>query len=216
VSERAKAEEWLLANDVSRETIEKLADLVRFIEEENAVQNLVSGQSLSQIWTRHILDSAQLVRFVPKAGSWLDLGTGAGFPGLVAGLLHEGPVTLVEERRLRSDFLSRVVERLDLCGHVFVAATKVQRLDEKDYDIISARAFAPLNRLLEMGLRFATPSTRWVLPKGRNAETELAALDSSWQGAFRLEPSITDDNASIIIADSIHRRSKGSNKGDAR
>ncbi|MGQ0559117.1 MAG: 16S rRNA (guanine(527)-N(7))-methyltransferase RsmG, partial [Sphingosinicella sp.] len=98
---------WLHGEfDVSRETLGRLDRLAALVREENRRQNLVSARSLEHLWWRHIADSAQLIRFAPApSASWIDLGSGAGFPGLVVALLHRGPVTLVEERRLRADFL---------------------------------------------------------------------------------------------------------------
>jgi 16S rRNA (guanine527-N7)-methyltransferase len=162
----------------------------------------------ARIWGRHIADSAQLLRFVPDpAASWIDLGTGAGFPGLIVAALHRGPVTLVEERRLRADFLHRAAESLGVS--VAIVARKVERIPPCPYDVISARAFAPLDRLLHLGTGFSTAKSVWLLPKGRNAQTELEALDPSWQGSFRLEPSVTDPEAQIIVAEGVRRAGRG-------
>ena len=91
------ARQWLIDQlGVSRETLERLQDFVNLLREENERQNLVSRASLDQVWSRHIVDSAQLLRFAPAATeTWLDLGTGAGFPGLIVGLLRPGSVVLV-------------------------------------------------------------------------------------------------------------------------
>ncbi|HET9427938.1 MAG TPA: RsmG family class I SAM-dependent methyltransferase, partial [Allosphingosinicella sp.] len=91
---------------------------------------------------------------------------------------------------------------------VEIIGTKVERIDPRPFDVISARAFAPLGRLLELGTRFSTAKTRWVLPKGRNAQSELEALDSSWQGDFRLEHSLTDAEAQIVVAEGVKRGGK--------
>ena len=189
--------------DVSRETMARLdafADLLRF---ENERQNLVSRGTLDQLWLRHIADSAQLLRFAPTGASWLDLGTGAGFPGLIVAALHDGPVTLVEERRLRVDFLRRAAELMGL--RIEIVHAKAERVPARPFDVISARAFAPLEKLLSLGTAFSTQKSLWLLPKGRNAEAELAALDPSWQGEFRLEPSVTDAEAEIIVATGVRR-----------
>ena len=148
---------------------------------------------------------AQLLRFAPqRRRAWVDLGTGAGFPGLIVAALHDGPVTLVEERRLRVDFLRRAAATLRI--DVEIVQARVERLPSRAFDVISARAFAPLGRLLELGTGLSTTKSVWLLPKGRNAETELAALDSSWQGSFRLEPSVTDPEAQIIVAEGVRRK----------
>jgi len=204
-----EARAWVeRALDVPRETMERLDAFAALVCEENERQNLISRASVGQIWLRHIADSAQLLRFAPEpTASWVDLGSGAGFPGLVVALLHSGPVTLVEERRLRADFLRRAGESLSL--RIEVLAAKAERIPGRAFDVISARAFAPLGKLLDLGTGFSTNKTVWLLPKGRNAQAELEALDPSWQGSFRLEPSVTDAEAQIIVAEGVHRKGRG-------
>ena len=198
------------ALDVPRETLKRLEHFVELLVAENEHQNLVSRSSLEHVWARHVLDSAQLLRFAPSAAaSWIDLGTGAGFPGLIVALLHEGPVTLVESRRLRADFLTRAAEGLELGSRVEMRCSKVERLEPRRYDVISARAFAPLDRLFALAEPFSTAETRWVLPKGRNAQSELEAAESLWQGEFRLEPSVTDADAAIIVAEQVRKKARG-------
>lgn len=196
--------------DVSRETIFRLESFAAYLVAENEKQNLVSRGTLQRIWSRHILDSAQLLRFSRSAiDSWLDLGTGAGFPGLIMGLLHQGPVTLVEERKKRVEFLTAAADILGIEGTVTIRCAKVERLESQPFDVISARAFAPLEKLFELSHSFSTVKTRWILPKGRNAASELEAAQASWQGDFRLEQSITDPDAKIIIAERVSPRSGG-------
>ncbi|HEX8217288.1 MAG TPA: 16S rRNA (guanine(527)-N(7))-methyltransferase RsmG [Allosphingosinicella sp.] len=176
-----------------------------FLHSESDRQNLISRATLNLIWQRHIADSAQLLRWTPSPNaSWVDLGTGAGFPGLVVALLHRGEVTLVEERKLRVEFLRRAVEVLDVGATV--VGRRAERVEAKPFDVISARAFAPLPRIFEIGSRFSTDKTRWILPKGRNARAELEAAQSSWQGEFRIEPSVTDPEAGIIVAEGVTRK----------
>jgi 16S rRNA (guanine527-N7)-methyltransferase len=200
--------------NVPRETFAKLETFIAFLAAENEVQNLVSRGTLGEIWNRHILDSVQLLRFRTSANaSWLDLGSGAGFPGLVIGLLHDGPVTLVEERRKRADFLDRAAILLGLGVRVRIEHRKVERLDPQTFDIITARAFAPLDRLLDLSHDFSTAKTRFILPKGRNARSELDDALASWQGEFRLEQSLTDADAQIVVADGVSRKAKGRKAG---
>ncbi|MGQ0560206.1 MAG: 16S rRNA (guanine(527)-N(7))-methyltransferase RsmG, partial [Sphingosinicella sp.] len=137
------------------------------------------------------------------SASWIDLGSGAGFPGLVVALLHRGPVTLVEERRLRADFLLRAVAELGL--QTEVVALRAERIEPRPFDVISARAFAPLPRLLAIAKRFSTAKTVLIAPKGRNAQSELEALPPSWQGDFRLVPSLTEPEAAIIVATGVRQ-----------
>jgi 16S rRNA (guanine527-N7)-methyltransferase len=194
--------------NVPRETMAALDRFAELLRTENERQNLVSKGSLESLWVRHIADSAQLLRFVPSPdASWVDLGSGAGFPGLVVAVLHGGPVTLVEQRRLRIDFLRRAAQSLGIDAEI--VAGKVEGMGKRTFDVISARAFAPLGRLLELGTALSTTNSVWLLPKGRNAARELEALDPSWQGSFRLEPSVTDPEAGIIVAEGVQRKARG-------
>ena len=198
------------ALDVPRGTMERLEGFVALLREENKRQNLVSAASLEQVWSRHVLDSAQLVRFAPaNAETWLDLGSGPGLPGLIAALLHRSKVTLVESRRLRADFLRRAADALGIADKVEIVCARAETLKPRPFDVISARAFAPLGKLLAVGVPFSTSRTCWILPKGRSAKSELEEARASWQGDFRLEPSVTDAESGIIVATGVSRRAKG-------
>jgi 16S rRNA (guanine527-N7)-methyltransferase len=189
---------------VSRETFGKLEAYAALLGDESSKQNLVSASTLADLWNRHILDSAQLVRFEPRAGaSWLDIGSGAGLPGIVIACLVDGPVTLVEPRRLRADFLHRTAESLRL--RVNVLACKVERAEGR-FDVITARAVANLSRLLKLSHHLSTTKTVWALPKGRSAQQELAEARRSWQGDFRVERSVTDADSWIVVATGIRAR----------
>ncbi len=186
---------------VSRETMEALDRLVAFVVDEAQHQNLVSAATLTTMWQRHILDSAQLLRFAdPQPGElWIDLGSGAGFPGLVIALMAPCRVTLVESRSLRIAYLERAIAHLGLGDRVTVAGAALDRVAAVEADYISARAFAPLPRLLEGAERFSTEKTRWLLPKGRNARAELESVSSAWQHVFHVEQSMTDPDAAILV-----------------
>jgi 16S rRNA (guanine527-N7)-methyltransferase len=201
-------DEAMVALDVPHETLERLEAFVVHLREENGRQNLVSAATLKEVWSRHILDSAQLLRFAPDEGNWLDLGTGAGFPGLVVAALRDSPVTLVESRRLRVEFLRRSVELLEVADRVELLCARLETLPPRPFSVISARAFAPLDRLLRLAHPFSTPETFWILPKGRNAQTELDAARASWQGDFHVEPSLTDADAGIIVARGVKPKGK--------
>lgn len=198
--------DWLVASlNVSRETLERLAAFKDMVVAENAHQNLISSGSIDQFWVRHIVDSAQLLLHAAEAtedGLWLDLGTGAGFPGVVVALLRPGPILFVESRRKRIDFLGSAVERLGLT-HASVAGARLETMGEVPAAVISARAFAPLPKLLEIGHRFSRIETIWVLPKGRTAHEELETIRRSWQGVFHVKQSVTDPDAAIIVATGV-------------
>lgn len=206
--DEAAARAWVGRTfDVPRETLERLDAFTALLRHESERQNLVSRESLNRVWLRHIADSAQLLRWArAEDARWIDLGTGAGFPGLVVAALHNGPVALVEERRLRVEFLRRAVAVLGVDRRTEVIGCRAERVERRIFDVISARAFAPLPKLLELGARFSTAKTRWILPKGRNARSELESVESSWQGDFRIEPSLTDPEAGIIVAEGVKRK----------
>jgi 16S rRNA (guanine527-N7)-methyltransferase len=189
---------------VSRETYERLELYAARLRTESARQNLVSAASLHQLWNRHILDSAQLVRFEPHTGaSWVDIGSGAGLPGVVLACLVDGPLTLVEPRRLRAEFLRSVVEELGL--DATVESGKVERVTGR-FDVITGRAVASLSRFLHLCDHLSTGNTVWVLPKGRGAQSELEEARRSWQGVFHVEQSITEADAKIVVATRVRAK----------
>ncbi|URD60196.1 16S rRNA (guanine(527)-N(7))-methyltransferase RsmG [Sphingomonas sp. KRR8] len=193
-------------SSVSRETMERLEHYVHLLLDENNRQNLIAASTAEDVWMRHVVDSAQLLRFMP-AGRHLDVGSGAGLPGLVLTILSEAPITMVEPRRLRAEFLQRCINELDL-RHATVQQAKVERVSGK-FDTITARAVAAIERLFAVAHHLSHPQTVWVLPKGRSGQMELAAARSSWQGHFRTEPSITEGEAVIVIASGVSPRRKG-------
>jgi 16S rRNA (guanine527-N7)-methyltransferase len=186
--------------------VEQLAEFAAMLAAENDHQNLIAARSLDAMWQRHIADSAQLLRFVPRETStWLDVGTGAGFPGLVIAILREDcAVTLVESRQKRIGWLFQVCDKLGL-ANTTVDGERIERVQTKPYDVISARAFAPLDKLLRLSARFSTSETLWLLPKGRSAQQELHML-SGWHHTFHVEQSLTDDDAGIIVGQLLGRK----------
>lgn len=209
-----EARNWLKASlDVSRETEERLEAFVAFLTEEARLQNLISAATLDHIWARHIVDSAQLLRFAATKGQWIDLGSGAGFPGLIIALLSERPVTLVESRARRIDYLERAVDFLGLNAQVSIKGSPLERVETARYSVISARAFAPLPRLLELAQRFSTAKTLWLLPKGKNAVKELHEAHGRWNLDFKVETSITDSEAGILVGHVLGERPKANMKG---
>lgn len=167
---------------------------------ENERQNLIAASTVPSLWIRHIADSAQLLCFDTRDGNglWIDLGSGPGLPGLVIAILSGRPMLLVESRKRRCEFLRHVTAELDLV-HVEVVESPLERVATRPAATISARAFAPLDRLLDLSARFSTESTRWLLPKGRKAVKELALLPQPWQTMFHVEQSRTDAESQILV-----------------
>lgn len=173
---------------------------VAALRTENARQNLVSAQSLEEVWQRHIADSAQLLDHVPRGTSpWLDLGSGPGLPGLVLAIMcPQCEFVLVESRKRRIEFLQRVSEDLEL-NNVRIEGSRLEQVATFPAAAITARAFAPLPRLIDLSERFSTADTCWVLPKGRSAAQELAELPRRLRPMFHMERSQTDPEAGIIV-----------------
>jgi 16S rRNA (guanine527-N7)-methyltransferase len=185
---------------------ERLRHFSALLLEEADKQNLISAASRKELWARHIVDSAQLLQFAPTAEPgdvWLDLGTGAGLPGMVIACLRPEPIVMIEARPLRTAFLQRCVDALGL-RHATVRCDKVERVVlETPAAVISARAYAPMDRLLGASAHLAHSSTTWLLPKGRNAENELAIAQQHWQAAFHVEQSVTDPESAIVILSAL-------------
>ena len=210
-----EARAWI-AERVPRGTFGRLEALAAVVTAEAQNQNLIAASTLSTIWSRHIVDSAQLLEFAPPEGRWIDLGPGAGFPGLVIAIMAEREIILAESRTRRIAFLTDAIEALGLTSTARVHAGRIEMMPPDPFAVISARAFAPLDRLFATASHLSSHNTRWVLPKGRGAQAELDAARGSWQGVFRVEPSATDPDAAIIVADHVRPTRGGRNAGSTR
>lgn len=210
LSSEAEARAWLEAlPEWNDDAARRLALLVEMLADENTRQNLVSAASLDSVWLRHIVDSAQLLSHVPRetCSPWLDLGTGAGFPGLViAALRPECEVVMVESRARRVEWLdrARIAMGLDLAQ---VVGSRLELVPDRQFRVISARAFAPLPKLLELSARLSTVDTVWLLPKGRSARQELQDL-KGWHHMFHVEQSLSDAEAGVIVGKLVGRKGK--------
>lgn len=217
IHDEAQARAWITAlPQADAIALERLEQLVALLAEENQRQNLVSQASLGEVWRRHIADSAQLLTHVPRETPsdlpWLDLGTGAGFPGLaIACLLPEREVLMVESRARRIEWLSRAAESLGL-ARTRVIGQRLELVPDCKAGVISARAFAPLEKLLDLSARFSTASTAWLLPKGRSARQELHEL-AGWNHLFHVEQSLTDPEGGIIVGTLSGPTGKARKKG---
>ncbi len=198
--------EAVAGRPVSRETIGLIERYVALLSAENQHQNLVAAASLPNVWERHIFDSAQLSCFAPyQSANWVDIGSGAGLPGLIITLLSDAPMTLIEPRRLRAEFLQRAVADLGLSPRVKVECASVEKVSGR-FDLITARAVAPLGKLLGLAHHLSHPGTIWVLPKGRNAKSELAEARRNWQCEARSEQSRTDPESAILVLTNVEAK----------
>ncbi len=183
-----------------QDAMARFAEFIPMLVSENQRQNLVSESSLEEVWTRHIADSLQLLDHVPReTHKWMDLGSGAGFPGLMLALAkpHQ-PILLVESRRKRIEWLERVCGDFGL-KHCKVIGSRLESVDSLEIGLITARAFAPLGKLLELSARFSTRSTVWLLPKGRKGPIELEEQPGAIREMFHVEQSQTDPSAGILV-----------------
>lgn len=188
----------------------RIAALDRFatrVRVESERQNLVAKATLHALWQRHFLDSAQLLPLAEgRTGPWVDVGTGAGFPGMVVALATDRRVVLVEPRRMRADFLSTVIADEGIDDRVSVIQAKVERYTGGTAGIISARAVAPLSLLLHSTAHLTDMNTLYLLPKGQSATTELDEAQRRFEGLFHVEQSITDPASGIIVASRVRAK----------
>jgi 16S rRNA (guanine527-N7)-methyltransferase len=186
--------------DVSRETLDRLQTYVDVLTDWNSRHNLVSESSLAQVWQRHIADSAQLVRYIPEnAWTLVDLGSGAGFPGLVLAAMLKGglQVTLYESISKKCDFLNAAADAMGL--RVTVLNERAERASQqKPSDIVTARAVAPLAKLLGYAQHFWGKNTMGLFLKGQNIVPELTEAHISWKMDVRQHPSLTDPSGVIV------------------
>ena len=199
-----EAKEWLQARlDVSRETFATLERFVALLTVESERQNLIARSTLAQTWSRHIVDSAQLVDHFatePK-GPVLDMGSGAGLPGLVlAALRPERTIRLVESRKLRCAFLEVAISEMGL-ANTEIYCSNLKSVQPFVAGTITARAFAPLRDLIDMARPFADASTRWVLPRGAKGVKEWQELPKRHKAMFHVEQSVTDAEAVILVGE---------------
>jgi len=202
------AEEFATLAHVSRETMAQLKIHADMLLDWNTRQNLVSARSLGDLWRRHFWDSTQLIPYIPNfASSLVDLGSGAGFPGLViATILRERPgfrVVLYEATAKKCRFLEAVATRLDL--PVEVRQGRIEDAVPEIFDCITARACAPMAKLLAYAQRFWGKESVALLLKGQNVEVELTESHKSWRMHAIRHQSRSDPSGVILEIRELHR-----------
>jgi 16S rRNA (guanine527-N7)-methyltransferase len=167
--------------------------------------NLVSRSSLDDLWHRHMLDSAQLKTHLREPDKIiLDLGSGAGFPGLVLGILTPGPVHLVESHRRKCAFLKEAARETG--ANVVIHNARIEQLEPFAADVVTARALAPLKNLLTYAAPFLAENSRCLLLKGAKVEQELTESRKKWNMNVTEAKSISDPSGTILIIEGISRR----------
>jgi len=198
-----------LPSDVSRETLERLDHFADLLLKWNPRINLVSRNSLDDVWARHILDSAQIYELAPHpVNHWVDLGAGGGFPGLVIamlGLERGSPrkVTLVESDVRKSAFLRTVIRETGAPAEVL--NDRIENIPPLEADVLSARALADLPKLLAFTDRHLFASGIALFPKGASWEKELQDAQSQWNFGYRVAKSKTEDGPAILAITGVSR-----------
>jgi len=204
--------EFAQAFDVSRETTARLEILLGLLAHWTARINLVAASTLPDAWARHIADSAQLYALAPpEARSWLDLGAGAGFPGLVITAIaaEKSPklaVTLVESDHRKAAFLRTAAQKMALAP--VIHAARAESLPPHKADVVSARALAPLPKLLALASPFVGQHTVCLFPKGAEVDRELTDAERDWHSRLERTPSQTHPSACILRLSELRARNE--------
>ena len=198
-------DEFAVSASVSRETLDRLKRYAELLANWNTRHNLVSGRSMADVWKRHFWDSAQIADLVPaEAKTLVDLGSGAGFPGLLLGTLRpELRITLIEATRKKYDFLKVVARELDLKADI--RNERIEDVAPERFDVITARACAPLPQLLSYAQRFWARGSRALLHKGQNLASELTEAHKSWRIQVEQHSSRSDPSGIILEIRELQR-----------
>lgn len=190
--------------NVSRETLERLGAYEALLRKWQPAINLVSKSSLDDLWRRHFLDSAQLLSFIPPtARTLVDLGSGAGFPGLVLAVLGVPEVHLVESDARKCAFLREAARSLGVS--VEIHHGRIEETTPFVVDLVTARALAPLSDLLDLGERFLAPHTICLFLKGKGVDEELTGVGEKWNMTVTREISASDPSGTILRLEHIRR-----------
>ncbi len=196
-------------SNVSRETLERLSLYVDLLIAWNRRINLVGRDTVGDVWRRHILDSAQLHPHLPPAARVLvDLGSGAGLPGLILALLGMPEVHLIESDTRKAAFLREAIRVTGAAATIH--ACRAERVKPFPADVVTARALAPLTELLGFAEAFLAPRTICIFPKGRTAGDELTEAAKAWKMRVQRLPSLSDPSGSLLHLENIAREHSGS------
>lgn len=183
---------------VSRETLAKLDRYAELLTEWNQKFNLVASSTIPNIWKRHFLDSAQLHKYIPSGAQAIaDLGAGAGFPGLVLAIMGCPKIYLIESIGKKAKFLQTVIDELQL--NAIVRNERAETVKDLRIDVITARACASLNDLLNLSKPLVHKDSFYIFPKGQNVDVELTESRKYWTFTHQKIPSLSDNSGSVLI-----------------
>ncbi|MCE4223006.1 16S rRNA (guanine(527)-N(7))-methyltransferase RsmG [Methylobacterium sp. C25] len=207
VDDRARV---LAEYNVSRETSQRLDIYVDQLKRWQTVKNLVGPATLSDVWTRHIADALQLFSLMPDATRWLDLGSGAGIPGLILAIVGRDRemfhVKLLESNARKCAFLTETARLTDAPVTVLNARIETIIAEQHDTDVVCARALASLSQLLDWTEPLLKSGITGLFPKGRDASVELTEAVGKWSLTYDSIPSRTDPQAQILRITALSRR----------
>ncbi len=190
--------------NVSRETLKRLEHYLELLGRWQRAINLVGAKTLEDPWRRHILDSAQLITYLPSPSCKIvDLGSGAGLPGLVLAILGQSNVHLVESDQRKCQFLREAARSLSV--DITIHAKRIESLTHLSPDFLTARALAPLPRLLDLASSHLCRKTICLFLKGQRGKDELTEAGKSWMMASQVYPSLSDPSASVLKLWEIER-----------
>ena len=206
------ADQFQLATNVSRETMDRLKLYAEILLRWQSKLNLVAESTLAELWHRHFFDSAQLIDLAPDgARRWADLGSGAGFPGLVIAILRSGSpgfeMHLTERIARKAEFLREVIRETKAPAEVHFG--RIEAIKPLGAEVLTARACAPLPQLLEYYQRHTAPGGLALFAKGRNVAEELTRVEAAWTLDVEMLPSRTGGGGQILRIRSAQRRPNG-------
>lgn len=191
--------------NVSRETLSQLEAYSDLIRKWTLKINLIAPNSVKDIWQRHIIDSAQLVPMAPEiTDHWVDLGSGAGLPGVVVSIIMPRTrVTMIESDKRKATFLRTCVRELNL--NATILTDRAEAAEPQQATVVSARALSPLATLMPLVIRHLQSDGIALLPKGKNAQDELNSAQKNWAFDVQRYPSHTSSDATILSLKRITR-----------
>jgi 16S rRNA (guanine527-N7)-methyltransferase len=196
------------ASGVSRETMERLEAYAVLLIAWSARINLVGRTTLDDLWRRHFLDSAQLLPLFPSdVESLVDLGSGAGFPGLVLAILGVRGVELIEADSRKAAFLREAARVTG--ADITIRGCRIEAVAPHEVDVLTARGCAPLDRLLVLGERFIGQRTTCLFLKGVHADEELTEAGKAWRMSVSRHPSRADPGGSVLLLQQVVREPRG-------